>query len=362
MKIKRIEYWTVEMPLVEPYRIAYETVDKATNIFLRLETDGPHCGFACTAPDLEVTGETPRSVLSGLEKYVVPLLVGEDPLRIYMHLEKLKELAGRKPALIALVDIALHDLLARVAGLPLYRILGGYRQCIPTSVTIGILPWQETLARAEKWFSAGFSILKIKGGVELEEDIERIRKLRERFGNEFELRFDANQGYSKEEALRFFRETESCQGAIFEQPTPRAQQDLLGEITHSVPLRIMADESISDLLDAFHLARNDWVDMLNIKLIKVGGIAEGLRILSVAKAAKLEAMVGCLDESGLGIAAGLHFALSRPHITCADLDGHLDLLDDPAAEAVLIRKGIMYPQDQPGLGFVLEKRRSFPVA
>jgi len=351
MKITNIDAWEVKMGLTEPYTIAYETISSAENVFLRIETDKNVSGYGCAAPDLQITGETSASVLNVCEDIIKPILKGTDPLRTAFQLSKLQKKLNKQPSAMAMVDMALYDILGKSAGLPVYKILGGFRQHIKTSITIGILPVKETLERAKGFVQQGFKSLKIKGGLDVNVDIERILKVRETLGPQIELRFDANQGYTVEDSLRFFKSTLAARVELIEQPTPKGEPILLGRVTSEVSIPVMADESLMDLRDAYRLARRNLIDMVNVKLMKCGGISEALHINAVARAANLEVMVGCMDEAALGIAAGLHFALARPNVYYADLDGHLDLTGDPSSGTVILKNGILYPSPSPGLGF-----------
>ena len=351
MRITGLRAWPVTMRLEEPYAIAYDTLAATTNVFVALATDGPITGYGCAAPDEHVTGETPETVLKALSSVAEPVLRGADPLRAALLLEELRVAAANVPAALAAIDMALADILGKQAGVPVWKLLGGYRDRIRTSVTIGILPEAETVALARHWAGRGFSALKLKGGLDAEADAARVCKVREAVGGGVSLRFDANQGYTVEQALRFAERARVARLEMLEQPTPQAQPELLGQVARNTAVPIMADESLLSLADAYRLARDGLVGMFNVKLVKVGGIAEGLKISAVARAAGIEVMAGCMDESALGIAAGLHFALADSQVRYADLDGHLGLQGDPAAGAVLLRDGTLFPTELPGLGY-----------
>ncbi len=349
MKITKISYERLDLTLSAPYTIAYETVSTATNFILKIETDTKLVGYGCAAPDLEVTKERPEDVQRSIELVIQPYLKGKNPLHYAHLLEELKPFLSVISSALAMVDMALLDIASKKMDVPLFEFLGGYRTSIPTSITIGILPLTDTLKQAEEYVAQGFNIIKVKGGLDIDEDVEKMVRLRENFKG-LTLRFDGNQGYSVDQAVQFVERTKEVKIEMLEQPTLVSNEENLGKVTKRVHIPVMADESLKSLKDAFRLAQNSRMNMVNIKLQKVGGILEGMHINSVARAAGLEAMVGCIDECRLGISAGLHFALARPNTLYADLDGHLDMENDPFKGLFSLKNGILTPNGKAGLG------------
>lgn len=358
MKIRQVNSFFRTIRLNEPYAVAYDSFDKCESVFINVLTGNGISGWGCAAPDPGVTAETATEVLRCASKVIEPYLKGSDVFRYGLIMDELGKLIPDKPGALAMVDMALHDIIAQKAGVPLYQLLGGYRDSIPTSVTIGIMPVKQSLSYARLYVSRGFGILKVKGGCDVLEDIDKMIRIRELVGKHIVLRFDANQGYSLQDALDFLKGVRNADIELLEQPTQKRDFDTLKMITQKSDLPVMADESLITLRDAFLLSRDQCIDLINIKLMKTGGILEAMHVNSVARAAGINVMVGCMDESALGISAGLHFTLSRPNITLADLDGHLDLVDDPFAGLVKISDGRLIPSDSPGLGVSSLKRIS----
>jgi len=355
MKITEIETWFADLPLSVPYTIAYRTYTSAPTVFVRIETSWGISGFGAANPDRQVTGETAETVQRIIDEEWTDRLTGKDPLRYVQLLELLhpsRDVHTQHPSALACIDMALHDIIGKYAGLPVWKLLGGYRTRIATSITVGILPADETAEKIAAWEAAGAGIIKLKGGLNVDEDIDKLTLIYRRFGKSLRFRFDANQGYTADDARKFIASIpRGMRMELLEQPVPAGWSDVMGALTSPGSLPIMADESILGLQDAYHLVRRNLIDMINIKLMKCGGITNALHINSVARAAGKEVMVGCMDETQLGIAAGLHFALSRPNIQFADLDGHMELLQDPTAGCVTYRDGYLYPSRDDGFGW-----------
>jgi L-alanine-DL-glutamate epimerase-like enolase superfamily enzyme len=352
MKITNATSSLRSLKLREPYTVAYESFDMCEVVFTELTTDQGTTGRGCAAPDLHVTGESAAAVLQSMNRISETCLRGRDVFEYGQVMEELKQQLPDEPATRSMVDMALHDLIAQKAGVPLYKLLGGYRKSIPTSITIGIQTLESTLSMALRYTKQGFRILKVKGGLDVREDIEKINRIREVVGKKISIRFDANQGYTLQDSLNFIKGVRKADIELLEQPVKKNDIDFLRTLTHTTDMPVMADESLQSLNDAFLLSKDRSTDLINIKLMKTGGILEAMHINSVARAAGIGVMVGCMDESALGIAAGLHFALSRPNILYADLDGHLDLLEDPFQGMLSIVEGNLIPPETRGLGWL----------
>lgn len=346
MRIVDISISRREFQLRNPSVVAYEAVEAATNFIVRLELENGLIGWGNAAPDAHVTGETADGVERALHEILKPFLIGQDASRIEALWPELCRLAPNQPTAIAAMDIALYDLLGKTAGLPLCQLLGNARTNLETTVTLSIEELPTTLARARAFQAQGFRALKIKCGLHPEEDIERVRQIRQTVGSQIRLTLDANQGYSISEALRMLEAVRECRIDFVEQPVAATDLDALCEVCRRSPIPVMADESVLSASDVL----NTPAPLVNLKLMKTGGITGALKANAVAEARGIRAMVGCMDESRVSMAAAAHFALAMNNVVFADLDGHIDIIDDVATGGILIEEGLVRIGSGAGLG------------
>jgi L-alanine-DL-glutamate epimerase-like enolase superfamily enzyme len=354
MKIIQAMAIPVELQLKEPFAIANETIEVADNILIRLETETGIIGWGCSTPDA-VTSETKDTVLRNFEA-AKRLVIGCDPTRINLLNFALDSDIKGNSSLKAGINMALYDIIGKMAGIPLFRLLGGYREKIATSVTIGLNNTNLMVEKAKQIVSDGFKFIKIKCGINVDDDIENIIAISEAVGPTIKLRLDANEGYSVEEALRIVKTLEKNAVAIemLEQPTKANYLYSLKDVARQCSVPIMADETALTLRDSFKLVRLEIADMINIKLMKIGGITNAIKANALAELADVPVMVGCMNESMAAMSAGVHFACAFRNVEYADLDSALDFTNDVAKGGARYEDGYVIPSERPGLGIEVQ--------
>lgn len=351
MRIKNISSWCIDLGNTKPYTIAFKTVDEVKNAFVEIELENGLTGIGAGNPSEYVTGEHLNQTNAALTQANLSWLVGRDIRHLHQLLAELLVRFPQNPAARAAVDIALYDVFTKFLGVPLVQYLGKKIDSLPTSNTIGIKNVEETLKEAEDYGKRGFSVLKVKLGIDLEEDIERIVKLKEKFGDRFVIRIDANQGYTSTQTIEFYNRTKHLRVELVEQPLPAKSIDEMKGLPAEIRKVIAADESLLSPSDALNLIKPPVASgIFNIKLMKCGGVSQALRIADIAALGGIELFWGCNDESIVSITAALHAAFACPHTRYIDLDGSLDLARDEVRGGFILKNGVMYCSDAPGLG------------
>ena len=325
----------VRLRLAETFVIAREATDDEDVVQVELR-HGNAVGRGEAAP-IERYGESAESALAFIREHQA--LVGDDPFALELIGERLAEIPGEHAAKAA-VDAALHDLQGKLLGLPVWKLLGLPRVGPPTSWTIW-LGDPDDMARRTERVAGRFRRLKLKLGGGDGLDVERVRAVRSRTG--LPLQVDVNEWWSVDEALEALPQLAGLGVEYVEQPLPAG--DPGGAVLKArSPLPIYVDEDCHTLADV--RACSEISHGINIKLAKSGGIREAIRMTHAARALGLGVMLGCMIESGLGIAAGCVVAPLCDHV---DLDGNLLIAEDPCPGVAFV-DGVQVPSGAPGLG------------
>ena len=322
-------------------------------VLLRISTDSGEVGYGEANPFAPVTGESIETVVAFLEA-LGPLLQGRSPFELEAIHKVMNQMTKGNSGAKAGVDIALHDLCAKAVGLPLYRYLGGDHPQVISDMTIGIDAPEKMVEKAIKYTEEGFTILKIKTGLIPEDDLRAVSLIREAVGSSVELRLDANQGWTRKSAYHIMKAMEAYNVAEIEQPLTSYDVEGMAYLTEKLTQEVMADESVHSPQDAYRMVQAQACDTINIKLMKSAGIHPALKICSLAEAAGLQCMVGCMSETIVGIAAGAALAACRDVIAYADLDGHRIIQDVAGVTGGFTQEGgVLTLSEEPGLGLTI---------
>ena len=349
IKITHIDIYRFSIPMV-PFSIATGTMTHAQNVFIRVHTDAGFYGVGeCSAFPM-IVGETQDTCLV-MAKEFAKLLKGKNALDIPLRLQQLHNFAAGNSTAKSAFDIALYDIAAKNAGLPLYKFLHGAKRMVESDITIGLAEPIEMAQKAIEFKRSGAAILKVKLGKDAKSDVERIKQIREAVGNELKIRVDANQGWDFDDAVYVLQNIAEYSVEFCEQPMRTWYDDRLPELKKLSPVKIMADESVFNHHDARKQIQSNSCDYVNIKFSKSGGISEAKKIHDLAAEKAIPCMMGGMLESRIALSAKLHFVYASPNIKFYDMDtcmlGHLA---DPCIGGVKYDGYYLNIDESPGIG------------
>ncbi len=345
----------LDAPLRTPFKTALRAVNAVEDVVVLIETDDGRVGHGSAPATAAITGETHESIIAAIQSRIGPCLMGVDVADFEAATTRVQLSVQGNGSAKAAIDIALHDLSGQLRSQPLCHMLGGAPVELWTDITISVDTVDKMVADSLDALQRGFRALKVKIGTDLRTDIERVKAVYEAVGTTARIRLDANQGWTPEQAVQAIRELEDAGVALelIEQPVKAHDLAGLKFVTERVHAPVMADESVFGPEQALELIRLRAADIINIKLMKAGGIGNALRIADLAGEHGVECMIGCMLESSIGVAAAAHVAAARPGvITRVDLDVPSLCTRDPVQCGVTFDGPRISISESPGLGVV----------
>jgi L-Ala-D/L-Glu epimerase len=356
-QIKTIELYKLFVPLKEPFVISLGPIHDVQNLIVIIRTEDGCAGYGECSPYMSINGESVDTCFI-VGQYFAKVLKGKDALDIAGCMEAMDKVIYANSSIKSAFDIALHDIAAQHAGVPLYKYLGGEKsKVLETDMTVSIGDPGKMKEDAMRFKEEGFPAIKVKLGQTKDKDVARIRAIREGIGDALPLRIDANQGWqTADHAIEVLQALAEYNIEHCEEPILRWRFMELSRVSGASPIPIMADESCGDEHDAERLIALKSCKMFNIKLGKSSGILKGLRIAELGAMAGMEMQVGGFMESRLGMTASAHLALANDHIHHCDFDTPLMFTEDPVIGGIkYLDKGVIDVSDVPGLGAAIDQ-------
>lgn len=352
LRIQAIRTGEISLPLQHPFKTALRTVEHINDIVVCVTGENGLEGYGEAPATAVITGETKGSVACAIRDFIAPAIVGMDLMDLDAVMEKLRRCMVHNTSAKAAVDMALLDLWSKSLNAPLWRLLGGARSSFETDLTISVNGVDEMVRDSLEAVRRGFRTLKIKVGKDSRSDVERLTAIRAAVGPDIALRVDANQGWSPRQAVRIIGALEDAgvDAELIEQPVPAADFDGMKYVTARVHTPILADESVFSPADAVRVLAEHAADLINIKLMKTGGIWPALKLCAIAETFGAQCMIGCMLESQISVAAAAHLAAARGVITLADLDGPSLCAAEPFPGGPVFDGPVITMNETPGIG------------
>lgn len=330
MQITRTEIYQIDLPLKEPFIIAYHRYDSMPAVILKLYTEEGIIGYGESVPDEHVTGESVHSVVAALKYSLIPKLIGKDPSNIQAIHHIMDETLVGNGAAKAAVDIACYDILGKKSGLPIYTLLGGKKQTVPSIPRVLSILEPEVLAKqAMEAVEEGYSELKMKLGTDPKKDVARVKAVREAVGEAILIRVDVNQGWQTvQQAQQTIKQLEPYHVSWVEQPIAQTAKSMFKHLKEKTTIPLMADESMINEQDLRIFIQDQSVDYINIKLMKSGGILPAFKLATQAELFGIQCQIGSMVESSVASAAGFHVALARENIISTEISGPTKFSED----------------------------------
>jgi L-Ala-D/L-Glu epimerase len=351
LKIVSVELYQSRIKLKAPFIISLGPLTHAENVIVIIRTNEGISGTGECSPFMTINGESMETAMV-VGRYLATALKGKDPLDIAACHKIMDSVIYANSSIKSAFDMALYDIAAQHAALPLYAFLGGSNnKTLITDYTVSLDKAEKMAADATKIKANGFQVVKVKLGGTKGEDIERIKQIREAIGMELPLRIDANQGWNTDDAIEILKALTPYNIQHCEEPIPRWNFMQLSAIRKQSPIKIMADESCCDEHDAKRLLDLGACDYFNVKLGKSSGIFRAEKIIRMAEEQNIHIQLGGFLESRLAFTAAAHLALSSDQIVHCDFDTPLMFEEDPVIGGISYNdKGEIAIPEIPGLG------------
>ena len=354
MKITKVRLGRISVPLRTPFKTALRSVNSVEDVIVEIHTDCGAVGYGEAPPTGAITGDTTGAIIGAIQDHIAKTILGRDVDEFEPLLQSVQKCIVGNSSAKAAVDMALWDLYGQLYHIPVYKLLGGGRKKIVTDITISVND-PETMAKdARLAVARGYDCLKMKVGISPELDVARLKAVRSAVGKDVVIRIDANQAWQPKQAVGILNRMQE-QGLdieLVEQPVKAHDFEGLKYVTERSYVPVLADEAVFSPEDAMTIMKMGAADLINIKLMKCGGLYNALKIASAAQVFGVECMIGCMLEAKISVNAAVHLGCARNIITRVDLDGPVLCSEDPILGGAVFHEKEITVSDAPGLGIL----------